>query len=534
MNAVAKAIRQQFTPAMLEEMLADDVASFGHDPAGFIWYAFPWGVKGGPLEKAAPRAWTMEVCASIKAKFETNEVKPGNEWDVISEAVASGHGIGKSAFIAQLVLWAMSTFPKTKGVATANTDTQLRTKLWPEVYKWHNMCITRHWFTVTATAIFHKRDEKNWRIDAVPWSANNLEAFQGLHNYGKRVVLFMEEASGIDDPVWETAEGAMTDEGTEILWFAFGNPTRAKGRFRQCFTRFRELWTARNVDSRDVEGTNKKRIARWSKIYGELSQFFKIRVMGVFADADPNQLIAMEWLAEARLRGGKYDMALGDGSKPKLRLSIDVADGGENDTVITAAKHYHSCVVAFKQTVHRFPPGLAPVMAADEAERMFTELGGVKGSQDDFVVDGLGVGAGTVGTLIQRGHNVVRYCGGEQSSNPQRWRCRRVQSYMVTRDAFRNGTLHLRPEMCEDQEAWDEFDAQVTSIKSKPGTEKLEDLITKEEQRRERAAEDDWTSPDRSDSLAMQYATQTPTVLASGDTKGFGVFAVKSNLMEGM
>lgn len=532
MNAVAKAVKQQFTPAMLEEMLAEDIASFRHDPAGYIWYAFPWGVKGGPLEKSAPRSWTMEVCASIKAKLEANSLKPGSEWDVISEAIASGHGIGKSAFIAQIVLWAMSTFPQTKGVATANTAEQLRTKLWPEIFKWHAMAINRYWFTVTATAIFHKRDEKNWRIDAVTWSPENLEAFQGLHNYGKRIVLLMEEASGIDDPVWETAEGAMTDEQTEIIWIAIGNPTRAQGRFRQCFSRFRELWTCRNIDSRNVEGTNKKRISRWARIYGEASQFFKIRVRGEFADADPNQLIAMEWLAEARLRGSKYDHKTGDGSHPKIRISVDVADGGEDDTVVTGAIHWHSCVVARKQRVYRFAPGVAPILAADAAEEMFKDLGGVKDGQDDFVVDGLGVGAGTVGALMLRGYNVVRYCGGEASSNPKRWRCRRVQSYMVTRDALRGGTLHFHPEMCEDQEEWDELDAQLTSIKSKPGTEKLEDLITKEEQRRERATEDAWKSPDRADSLAMQFATQAPTAAATGDTRGFATVAVRSRVME--
>jgi hypothetical protein len=133
-----------------------------------------------------------------------------------------------------------------------------------------------------------------------------------------------------------------------------------------------------------------------------------------------------------------------------------------------------------------------------------------------------------------RGYNVVRYIGGEQSSNPKRWRCRRVQSYMVGRDALRGGTLHLHPEMCEDQEAWDEFDAQITSIKSKPGTEKVEDLITKEEQRRERAAEDAWQSPDRADSLIMQFATQAPTAYATGNVSGFTAVAVRSNLLEGM
>lgn len=43
-------------------------------------------------------------------------------------ARASGHGIGKSAFISMLINWGMSTCEDCKVVVTANTDNQLRTK----------------------------------------------------------------------------------------------------------------------------------------------------------------------------------------------------------------------------------------------------------------------------------------------------------------------------------------------------------------------------------------------------------------------
>ncbi|MGG4750139.1 hypothetical protein, partial [Proteus mirabilis] len=42
------------------------------------------------------------------------------------------------------------------------------------------------------------------------------------HNKGKRIILVFDEASNIADLVWEVAEGALTDEGTEIIWIAFG------------------------------------------------------------------------------------------------------------------------------------------------------------------------------------------------------------------------------------------------------------------------------------------------------------------------
>jgi hypothetical protein len=46
-------------------------------------------------------------------------------------AVASGHGIGKSALVAWIILWAMSTLHDSRGMVSANTEGQLRTKTWP-------------------------------------------------------------------------------------------------------------------------------------------------------------------------------------------------------------------------------------------------------------------------------------------------------------------------------------------------------------------------------------------------------------------
>ena len=122
-------------------------------------------------------------------------------------AIAAGNGPGKSALVAWIILWAMSTFEDTRGVITANTDTQLRTKTWAELAKWHRICLCKHWFHLTATAIYakDKEHERTWRIDQVPWSLENVEAFAGLHNKGKRILLVFDEASAIPNKIWETA-----------------------------------------------------------------------------------------------------------------------------------------------------------------------------------------------------------------------------------------------------------------------------------------------------------------------------------------
>ncbi|MEI7000490.1 terminase, partial [Klebsiella pneumoniae] len=89
---------------------------------------------------------------------------------------------------------------------------------------------------------------------------HNTEAFAGLHNERKRIIVVFDEASNIADLVWEVAEGALTDEDTEIIWVAFGNPTRNTGRFRECFRKYRHRWKCAQIDSRTVEGTNKQQL----------------------------------------------------------------------------------------------------------------------------------------------------------------------------------------------------------------------------------------------------------------------------------
>lgn len=313
----------------LEQELIDDIASFTHDPLGYVLYAWDWG--NGELAKfPGPDEWQVGLLNEIGEKLRSGAINGVSE--AIQMATASGHGIGKSALVSMLILWAMSTHEDTKGVVTANTDTQLRTKTWPEVTKWHRLSINRHWFNCTATAI-HSVDpahEKNWRIDAVPWSIANTEAFAGLHNQGKRVLLVFDEASAIHDKIWEVAEGALTDDDTEILWFAFGNPTQNTGRFRECFRKFRHRWSTRQIDSRTVKITNKAQLQKWVDDYGEDSDFVKVRVRGMFPSASMKQFISTDDVDAAvkrHLRPEQYEFA------PKV-ITVDPSWSGDDPFVI--------------------------------------------------------------------------------------------------------------------------------------------------------------------------------------------------------
>ena len=83
------------------------------------------------------RSWQREQLEKIGEQLRAG----GDLGAVIREAIASGHGVGKSAFVAWLILWAISTCEDTKGVVTANAETQLKTKTWSaELAKWYRLC----------------------------------------------------------------------------------------------------------------------------------------------------------------------------------------------------------------------------------------------------------------------------------------------------------------------------------------------------------------------------------------------------------
>lgn len=278
----------------MTDELIKALGSVSKDPLAFVYFAFPWGKKDTPLEHMeGPDEWQIDLLKDIRDGLKTID-------EVIRVAVASGHGIGKSALVAWLILFAISTFENTKGVVTSNTDTQLKSKTWAELAKWYHMFIAKELFVYTATALFsaNKKYEKTWRIDAIPWSEHNPEAFAGLHNQGRRILVVFDEASAIADPIWDVVEGAMTDAGTEIMWVCFGNPTRNSGRFRECFRRYKHRWRTRQIDSRTVKISNKKLIEEWVNDYGEDSDFVKVRVRGVFPSASDLQFISTE-LADA-------------------------------------------------------------------------------------------------------------------------------------------------------------------------------------------------------------------------------------------
>ena len=73
-------------------------------------------------------------------------------------------------------------------------------------------------------------------------------------------MLIFDEASAIADKVWEVAEGALTDEGTEIIWL-IGEPTQNIGTLPGMLRRYRNRVNAADRQPHR-RGTNRAYLGR--------------------------------------------------------------------------------------------------------------------------------------------------------------------------------------------------------------------------------------------------------------------------------
>ncbi|MGB1031735.1 MAG: hypothetical protein ACPGWM_03930, partial [Flavobacteriales bacterium] len=323
--------------------------------------------------------------------------------------------------------------------------------------------------------------EKTWRVDMVPWSENKTEAFAGLHNKGKRIILFFDEASAIPDKIWEVTEGALTDENTQIFWFVFGNPTRNTGMFYSCFHKLRHRWKVWQIDSRTARMTNKKEIAKWIEDYGEDSDFVRVRVRGVFPRASDKQFIAGDIVEAARGRAINpvaYDFA------PKI-ITVDNAWTGGDEIVIAMRQGLFFKVLAiFQKNDDDFK--MAGQVARHEDEQ-----------QADAVLIDLGYGTGLVsaGKQLKRNWQLIPFGGA--SPDPGFLNLRAYMWSQMKQWLKDGGCIPNDPILCEDLVGPEGYVVQTGKDAGKVFLESKKDMKKR-----------GLASPNRGDALAISFAVE--------------------------
>ena len=400
--------------------------------------------------------------------------------------IRSCHGTGKTQFIALVLhLWLFTTYGLV--ACTAPKQDQLLRRLLPRFRAAMNGA---HKGYQEQIEVLGKTIKVGGDPDhgAVMETASDPDNLSGYHNEPQ---LFMvDEASGKRlEPMFPIVQGALTTAGSCLV--EIGNPTRISGEFYRhhvdaLLAKYYYRMHIKHTDAPTL--ISKEWIEYMDATYGVDSPIYKIRVLGEFASFDDYILLPWEYIERA------MDVEKeSDGSIPKLRITIDVADGGADKTMITAGLHYSNFIQILKQKAFNFNPSEAPIDAALAGIKMFEGFSGKKGSADDFVVDANGVGSGTAGTLIKKGYNVIRHVGSETGGCTLR--NRRVQNAINLYGVFRDDKIFVAPDAIDDVE---EFYSQLLSIK-RASADKSDDIETKDKMK-----QDGLPSPDRFDSLSMQ------------------------------
>lgn len=464
-------------------------------------------LQDDPMNSWELDEWTvhlLDAVGDVVRKYKGMETRR-NHKGINQISVRSPHGPGKTFGLACLMHWFGFCFAS-KIPCTAPKEAQLKTRLWPEFRKIRNRALEgyRNLMKVHETTI--KWIDRDGRFDegcqAFMETASSPENLAGLHH--KFMLVVVDEASGVDEKFFPALFGAVST-GVIVILVLISNPTKTTGTFADSHLKkaIRQDWYPMHIRLEDSARISRQWVDKMVRKYGKDSPVVAVRCHGDFAKEDANQVISLEWITNARedSRGPE-----GDGSLPKWRLSADIADGGTDFTVFTLAMHFDSYVYMVKQWQHSYEGGIAISMAVAEIKRLWKNYKLDAKNGDDIVVDSLGVGAGVHSALACDGYSVIRYVGGAASDNSKQFRDRRSQSYFTAGGRFRQGKIVFADDFVADEEEWTELEGQLCSVRRKPGRDRLEDLVTKQEM-----TDQGLDSPDRADSVVMQFATQPPT-----------------------
>lgn len=247
----------------------------------------------------SPERFVEEALGATPAKWQREALQALASEDRI--AVRSGNGVGKTTFLSWAILWFLLTRFPVVIPCTAPSEAQLTGSLWREIRKWKAKLPKplANLIEVSEEKVsFTDRRGESFAI-ARTSRKENPEALQGFHE--DNLLFIIDEASGVDDMIFQVAQGSLSTPFAKILMT--GNPTRTSGYFYNAFHASRDLWRTFKVsifDCADMPYMDAERQAKdiadsWG---GENSPQYQIRALGEFPSGQDNAVIPI-YLLEA-------------------------------------------------------------------------------------------------------------------------------------------------------------------------------------------------------------------------------------------
>jgi len=289
-----------------------------------------WGLspqeKGTPFIKGKHITWQqVEILRAVEfalQKQKSNRI-----------SIASGHGIGKSATISWLMLWYLFCFKDCQIACTAPSAEQMNDVLWKEAMKWIQKMPEpiQEKYQWTGSHIRISESPETWFARAKTARKEAPEALAGVH--AEHVMLLVDEASGVPEEIYNTAEGSLTEDNTLVILIS--NPTRLVGYFYDTHHREQEHWQTLSFSTIDspLKSSQKYEIDMARK-HGKDSDEYRIRVLGEFPaeeNADEKGYLPLLSRKDINFMPDNYEFRQTEGGSK--RLMIDPAGEGRDKSV---------------------------------------------------------------------------------------------------------------------------------------------------------------------------------------------------------
>ncbi len=334
-------------------------------------------------------------------------------------SIRSGHGVGKSAFLSILTLWAILTHDDCKVPLVAGSQDQLRDTLMPEIAKWADRLPPemREQVDVQAERVVMRSFPDQSFAVARTASKDNPQAMAGFH--AGFLMFLVDEASSVHEQAYEVAQGALSTPGA--LFILTGNPSKASGYFHATHTTLRDRWWTLKVSSADVPRA-RGHIEDVIEGYGRESNVYRVRVAGEFPTSDDITVIPLEWV-EAAVGREVAPMAV------RPVWAVDVARfGSDRSTLCKRRGNVITEPVKIWKNLDTMQLSGRIVKEWDECS--------LDDRPHEIVVDVIGIGAGVVDRLNELGLPVRGINVAEAPSNDDQYMRLRDELWWRARQWF--------------------------------------------------------------------------------------------------
>lgn len=422
-------------------------------------------------------------------------------------AVHSCHNVGKSWTASRIAAWWLESHPPGEAfvVTSAPTASQVRAVLWREIGRAHAK--GRLTGRLNQTEWWMVMPQGNDEMVAFGRKPADMDptSFQGIH--ARYVLVILDEACGIPQPLWEAADSLISNNDSRIL--VIGNPDDPLSEFANV-CKPGSGWNVIGIDAFETPNFTGEEVpeklrhnlisptweAEKRRKWGEDNPLYISKIRGQFPEISSDGLIPITWIKAAQER----TLA----PSAPTEIGLDVGGGADKSTIC----------------LRRGP--VARIIRRDQNPDTMQTLGHLIAAMKEHgatsaKVDKIGIGWGACDRAAEiskdkretpdtrkRAAAISGIHVGESAEDSESFANLRAEGFWGLRERFQEGSIDI-------DEADDDLAAQLVDLRYKRTSSGRIQIESKEDMRRRGKS-----SPDDADALMLAFLRAAPAKKKGG------------------